>query len=663
MAARKPPSPPPPDRVTHPKLKRGRAVARGIYEVVEVGPRGGKTFAGYYEVAYYVGPSRRFARAKGPETLEDARARQRQLYREGRENPIKATSTTLRAWSAIYFAQMESNAAVAPSTVRRVLDAYRLHMDRPLGRVALANLDTATVQPWVNALTMTLGKSDETRRTVPASPEHKHTTFRYLVQILRAAARAGYFGDEHAGKRASKVWRAPCDDVVLPPLPEKGRDEIATPAERAALLEAAAIEGGTRAVIAVCLGLKSAFRHGELAPLRWDEHVTFHAGPTFADGPLDEADVARAVEVRIWLDGAHTKTGVGRPDVVDDPETVSQWIAHRLANPGPGPVLARKRALRRYGRVVRDVDAPLSDAMPHALWARIRERAGLPRDFPFHALRHSAARDLIEEGKPITAVQLKLGHAHTSTSIHYVQRHPATREAAIRAVVQGRAGDDRAMALAGRIRDGLARNVPERPTPRPTSHPCVSCGEPAWAFCATCGTRQPPRVCACGACYPSPAAKFCATCGEARPVDEPSGVEPKVIPEGSAATPVPDAPTAITSPTLARELATGQVTLAVTKARSGPKGPQKAPVGTFGKRLDAAAAKVGSHRVLAERLATKLGNVGAATLAVYLSRMRADLPGSRVAEADRERFAGALAQVSGDIWFVNHAHEIPCGKR
>jgi integrase len=616
-------------------IVRGPAIDRGIHELCKVGPRGALIPLGRFDIAYHDAAGvRRWARGKGPETLAEARARQRDLYSRARAKTT-ADVTTLRAWHAEYMKAREENPNLEPATLKRDWDAW-VHIKK-LGNLPLSGLTTPVVQTWLNSLTMTLGKCDETRRVVPASDTHKRLMYTKLVAVLRGAARVGHFGAEHAG-RAAKSWRPPCDDVVLPRKPEGGRDEILGDTERARLLDAAFKHGGTRSVVACILGLVGAFRHGELAPLRWGEHVTFHVGP--GAGPLDESSLDLAGEARVWLNAEHTKTKTPRVEIIFPPE-LEHFVALRREGREGGPVFARARDYRRYGRTIRSADDSLSDAMPFDRWRRIRADAGLPPDFPFHALRHSAARDMIEAGAPVSAVQLKLGHKHTSTTLVYTQRHPAAREAAIRAIVQG--GEGRAALLGERIRAGLGRADLPAPAPRPTNHPCVACGQPSLAFCVACGTRQPPRTCGrCGAFYAAPEARFCAECGEARPLKPPAAkpTEPGTTPPPRHAEPHDAEPAA------------SEITQATTRRRGRPA---TTPATPYAVRVREGMERRGLTSIeLARALERELPNRSAASWAPDLSKFWRG--GWCPDDGLRLPFGRALSRILRDGWLADDAN-------
>jgi site-specific recombinase XerD len=61
----------------------------------------------------------------------------------------------------------------------------------------------------------------------------------------------------------------------------------------------------------------------------------------------------------------------------------------------------------------------VSDARIHAVFAKLRERAGLAHELGPHCLRHSYVTHLIEDGFDALFVQQQVGHEHASTTSIY----------------------------------------------------------------------------------------------------------------------------------------------------------------------------------------------------------------------------------------------------
>lgn len=74
----------------------------------------------------------------------------------------------------------------------------------------------------------------------------------------------------------------------------------------------------------------------------------------------------------------------------------------------------------RTGKMLKK-GAPLTDAYVRALMPRIAARAGLEKRFHFHGLRHSYAKELVEEGVTMPLIQRTLGHSSLATTQKYLQ--------------------------------------------------------------------------------------------------------------------------------------------------------------------------------------------------------------------------------------------------
>jgi integrase/recombinase XerD len=52
------------------------------------------------------------------------------------------------------------------------------------------------------------------------------------------------------------------------------------------------------------------------------------------------------------------------------------------------------------------------------------EKAGLPKHYTFHSLRHGFATRMLESGVPINQVQILMGHSNISTTNVYIKANP-----------------------------------------------------------------------------------------------------------------------------------------------------------------------------------------------------------------------------------------------
>jgi site-specific recombinase XerD len=64
---------------------------------------------------------------------------------------------------------------------------------------------------------------------------------------------------------------------------------------------------------------------------------------------------------------------------------------------------------------------PIEDAYIRSMMPRIAKKAGLEKRFHFHGLRHSFAKELVEEGFLMPYIQRILGHSSLATTQKYLQ--------------------------------------------------------------------------------------------------------------------------------------------------------------------------------------------------------------------------------------------------
>jgi site-specific recombinase XerD len=67
-----------------------------------------------------------------------------------------------------------------------------------------------------------------------------------------------------------------------------------------------------------------------------------------------------------------------------------------------------------------DGDQPLNDSVVQKLCARARQRAGLQKRITPHTLRHCYATHLLEAGKDLRTIQMRLGHQALTTTARYL---------------------------------------------------------------------------------------------------------------------------------------------------------------------------------------------------------------------------------------------------
>jgi integrase/recombinase XerC len=154
-----------------------------------------------------------------------------------------------------------------------------------------------------------------------------------------------------------------------------------------------------RAILEVLYG--GGLRVGELVALdTWDLDLREGVARVLGKGNKERLAPLGRIAVKALREYLPLRSGRVSPDAEDDP----LFISHR------GP-----RAGTR-----------LTDRAIRLLFAHYLETAGLPARYSPHALRHSFATHLLENGADLRLVQELLGHKHLSTTQVYT--HLATEQ-------------------------------------------------------------------------------------------------------------------------------------------------------------------------------------------------------------------------------------------
>lgn len=171
----------------------------------------------------------------------------------------------------------------------------------------------------------------------------------------------------------------------------------------------------TRGAAIVLLEAQCTLRRAEVAALRWPSDVDLVDGAILVRG----------------------KGGVERMVYPSEEtlEVLRRWLNER--GTAPGPFICRFSTGRRY-----PVSEPLTPTWLGMLVTRWMCSSGL-KQFPGdgvsgHALRHSAATNMLNEGANLRLVQEAMGHANIATTARYLRVHDAEVKAAMRRVTYGR---------------------------------------------------------------------------------------------------------------------------------------------------------------------------------------------------------------------------------
>lgn len=227
------------------------------------------------------------------------------------------------------------------------------------------------------------------------------------------------------------------------------------PADIRAFLTQRRAEGlGPRGVQRALAGLRSFYRYLErenLADGAALRAVKSPKLPRTLPRPLSEADAVRAIaetgqEEKPWIAARNAAlltllygTGLRISEALslkrgDAPLGESLTIIGKGSKERAVPVLAAVReAVDQYAKVCPFVSGrtgplfvsrrgkPMSPREAQALMQNLRGRLGLPSSATPHALRHSFATHLLQNGGDLRAVQELLGHASLSTTQKYTE--------------------------------------------------------------------------------------------------------------------------------------------------------------------------------------------------------------------------------------------------
>lgn len=135
---------------------------------------------------------------------------------------------------------------------------------------------------------------------------------------------------------------------------------------------------------------------------------------------------------------------------------IQRWLDRRAA----AEIKPRSRLFcTRYS-------TPLSGSYVRQVFRRLGERAGIEKRVHPHALRHTYAAELAEEGKPINLIQAALGHANIATTSRYLA-HIAPQQVIDMARSRGRGNGGSDEGLSGREGKPVGQGGDDRRVLRP----------------------------------------------------------------------------------------------------------------------------------------------------------------------------------------------------
>ncbi len=264
----------------------------------------------------------------------------------------------------------------------------RLHVfPYAVGKVELAKLTPKMLADHYHRL-LTVArepKPGEKGATKPLSKRTVELVHAILHKQLEQAVRWGLIPQNPA-------------DRVDPPRPDKPDVKPLTPAQRAALLDAAKGDE-CEALYVVALG--TGMRVSELLGLRWDD-------VDFAVSTISVQQQAK----RTRAGGLHLDdTKTDKPRVIPVlPEVMAALRAHRDRQAFRKAAMTDWTELdlvfpNEHGRILERQN------VHRRSWKPLLERAGLPPDTEFHALRHTFATTCLQRGIDLKTVQTWMGHS------------------------------------------------------------------------------------------------------------------------------------------------------------------------------------------------------------------------------------------------------------
>lgn len=294
--------------------------------------------------------------------------------RQGGPGGDQAVVGTLTVHTTTYMAERRATGSYSTKSCRAVPN--RLYsLDRSFGDRPLKDLTEPAIIRWLESIAHL---SPNTRAAYLSSVRQFCS---WLVK--RRLIKVDPCGEIPNGKRTRATPRAQPPDAI------------------AAIIEACN-DDRERAIVWLMVGM--GLRRMEVAGLRWEHY--------------DERDGLLVV--------AAAKGG--RERTLPVPETVAAALG-RIRDAGSGPVIASKRS--RW--------SPVSTDHVGFLVVSAMKRAGVKhRAFDGvsgHALRHTAASDVLDRCEDLRAVQAMLGHADLATTAIYLRRADAKK---LRGAMEGR---------------------------------------------------------------------------------------------------------------------------------------------------------------------------------------------------------------------------------
>jgi integrase len=276
--------------------------------------------------------------------------------------------------------QWEAAGAISARTAQRYRQLAENQIARHIGAKPLQQLKPLDIEVWHTTLRnggRVRGEGGLAARTIG----HAH---RVLGKALRDAARNGLVSRNVVSEQSA---------------PKISDDEMVIVHDVPGLVDKLA---GFRLRVPALIALFTGMRLGEILALRWSR-VDLDKGVIQVRAALEQTK-AHGIRVK------EAKTRAGRRDITLPDILVDLLREHRKAALELRMQLGAGR-LPDDALLFADLEGnPLSPNAQSAAWADFADSIDMP-DVTFHALRHTHASQLIDEGVDIVTISKRLGHA------------------------------------------------------------------------------------------------------------------------------------------------------------------------------------------------------------------------------------------------------------
>lgn len=274
---------------------------------------------------------------------------------------------------------------VSPTTLSRYQGMIKRYIKPLLGHVQVQELNTLTVQAWVNSL-----------KVSPASgKEMAVATIKHAYHVLK--------GSMDKAVLAGIIPRSPCMSIMMP----KGQKKQPVVYDEAQIRQLIAAAKGTEMELVIDIELCLGLRRGELLGLQWED--------------IDwEKNQIHVVRNRVVVDG---KSIVKDPKTATSTRTVDvpSQLIQKLHKHKMTCWANRLRLGQNYTAtdfvIVHPDGKPIYPEYLSQMFTKLQKKAGLPK-CRFHDLRHLCASIMLMQGVNVKVAQEHLGHKDISTTMN-----------------------------------------------------------------------------------------------------------------------------------------------------------------------------------------------------------------------------------------------------